>query len=1098
MSGYVTLAGGDFRSTTINYRQTTEPLEGSVSGRSSASIGKERIAIGLVREGLAMEYGIILGVLQSTLTLVYLLLQLLVCYPGNTTKGWVGPVVLLATAPLYHLLWNLRYRGVQLRKLKAYSMHRATGIVIREWSWKSLEIIFQLSCMVIVIAYAVLQLIGLPFAGVVLSLLSLITFARFVYDLQGIHEVSLGRVFHSVVAEAWTPLLACLSIIFLTTASGMLSSHYIAAQSGIISGLVVTLEVFVDGVVCVTAACSVARAHGKVSDEAERSRLCINNLAVKSNSFLKDIQLSLKHAMKLNETTGLTFWQLLRLIDGCSANYHSSHGTPDVEAPPSMLPKSGEVITHGDDDRILGWEIVMDMAGEARGLSLWRYLTEDWAEERLETVAPSAAAPKLPILVSGQNARMTSDRGSSSVSPPTMAPHVRRRSPEQRIRSRGAGDGKKHRMMPVVPPTYEESYKKGYSEQIRYQRENSAATAESTPIVEAKGDKKSFLNRLRDANTHASPTRPAAANSPAAAVHRPRGSSNGGGGMATSSSSAPAGEGSSEGGDGSSKEGIRRCVKDLLSRYLDRLIAHLVRHGTDLHFSEQVRLSILTALNMALDEGLLDPLFVMKAARDVGLPCEHIPAGRGIGLLDDRDAVLPTGPLIRVVRFLDPIDAANFARTSRLHAEAVRHPLTTGGLVARSDLPRPALRAVQHLLRHSPLRFGPDSLLDGWAQGHLETLDVDFTAVIRSGHCDSRAKRVLARLGSIAESLDDSIRVVRFAKCADVGEDPVPIIRTLGNSRAMAAVKSLVLDGLILEPSPQRSVRLPARMENLRRLELTQITVVRGCTLLPDDGSVVLPRLSRLVMGVRPESAALEVAGALLRRDGECNLVELRVFHLTTQAAVDALAETLPMVLPQLKYLEVGPWTDRLMQRVGHYTELEELSGMGSPSMATPVHVERVLAGLSKLRRLRLNAVDEDTLTAVTRGVTSSGASVEDISVQYSGRDSIEATLAMVRLRVACHHVRRVQCPRANFMRTSPSTETRDRGGPLGISVTVPGERLLGEEFHPRLVCNCARCLLHGGPESEDHFSRNVAAVWSLLTPAERTRYNGIAAGCPR
>ncbi|KAF4751307.1 hypothetical protein FOZ62_024927, partial [Perkinsus olseni] len=521
------------------------------------------------------------------------------------------------------------------------------------------------------------------------------------------------------------------------------------------------------------------------------------------------------------------------------------------------------------------------------------------------------------------------------------------------------------------------------------------------------------------------------------------------------------------------------------------LIAHLVRHGT-------VRLSILTALNVALDEGLLDPLFVIKTARDVGLPSEHIPAGRGIGPLDDRDAVLPVGPLIRVVRFLDPIDAANFARTSRLHAEAVRHPLTTGGLVARSDLPRPALRAVQHLLRHSPPRFGPDSLLDRWTQGHLETLDVDFTAVIRSGHCDSRAKRVLARLGSIAESLDDSVRIVRFAKCADVGEDPVPIIRTLENSRAMAAVKSLVLDGLILEPSPQRSVRLTARMENLRRLELTQITVVRGCTLLPDNGSVVAPRLSRLVMGVRPESAALEVAGALLRRDGECSLMELRVFHITTQAAVDALAETLPMALPQLKYLEVGPWTDRLMQRVDHYTELEELSGMGSPSMATPVHVERVLAGLPKLRRLRLNAVDEDTLRAVTRGVTSSGAFVEDIGVQYSGRDSIEATLAMVRLRVACNHVRRVQCPRANFMRASPSTETRDRGAPLGTSVTVPGERLLGEEFHPRLVCSCARCLLHGGPESEDHYSRNVAAVWSLLTPAERTWYNGIAAGCPR
>ncbi|KAF4745583.1 hypothetical protein FOZ63_027109, partial [Perkinsus olseni] len=796
---------------------------GSVSGRSSVSIDKERIAIGLVREGLAMEYGIILGVLQSTLTLVYLLLQLLVCYPGNTTKGWVGPVVLLTTAPLYHLLWNLRYRGVQLRKLKAHSMHRATGIVIREWSWKSLEIIFQLSCMVIVIAYAVLQLIGLPFAGVVLSLLSLITFARFIYDLQGIHEVSLGRVFHSVVAEAWTPLLACFSIILLTTGCGMLSSHYIAAQSGIISGLVVTLEVFVDGVVCVTAACSVARAHGKVSDEAERSRLCINNLAVKSNSFLKDIQLSLKHAMKLNETTGLTFWQLLRLIDGCSANYHSGHATPDVEAPPSMLPRSdGEVIAHGDDDRILGWEIVMDMAGEARGLSLWRYLTEDWAEERLETVALPATAPKLPILVSGQNARMASgNQGSRIVVSVTT--------------NNGASwDGKRHRIMPVVPPTYEESYKKGYSEQIRYQRENSAATAESTPIVEAKekaknntkrhqnGHKKSFLNRLRDANTHVSPARPAAANSPAAAVHRPRGSSNGGGGMATSSSSAPAGEGSSEGGDGSSKEGIRKSAKDLLSRYLDRLIAHLVRHGTDLHFSEQVRLSILTALNVALDEGLLDPLFVMKTARDVGLPSEHIPAGRGIGPLDDRDAVLPMGPLIRVVRFLDPIDAANFARTSRLHAETVRHPFTTGGLVARSDLSRPALRAVQHLLRHSPPRFGPDSLLDRWTQGHLETLDVDFTAVIRSGHCDSRAKRVLARLGSIAESLDDSIRIVRFAKCADVGEDPVPIIRTLGNSRAMAAVKSMTLEGLILEPSPQRSVRLPARMENLRRLELTQ------------------------------------------------------------------------------------------------------------------------------------------------------------------------------------------------------------------------------------------------------------------------------------
>ncbi|EER03754.1 hypothetical protein Pmar_PMAR023052, partial [Perkinsus marinus ATCC 50983] len=141
-------------------------------------------------------------------------------------------------------------------------------------------------------------------------------------------------------------------------------------------------------------------AHSIVIEDAERSRLCINNLVVRSNSLLRDIQLSFKHAMKLNEVTGLTFWQLLRLIDGSSANYRSSasHDVETATVPKSDHAHNGEVAFC--DDRILGWEIMMDMAGESRGLSLWRYLTEDWAEERLETIAPSPV-PRLPIVMAG-------------------------------------------------------------------------------------------------------------------------------------------------------------------------------------------------------------------------------------------------------------------------------------------------------------------------------------------------------------------------------------------------------------------------------------------------------------------------------------------------------------------------------------------------------------------------------------------------------------------------------------------------------------------------------------------------------------------------
>ncbi|EER12175.1 hypothetical protein Pmar_PMAR016576 [Perkinsus marinus ATCC 50983] len=56
MSGYVTLGGGDFRSTTISSRNHTATPDGSVSNPSSISIDKDRIAVGLVREGFAMEY----------------------------------------------------------------------------------------------------------------------------------------------------------------------------------------------------------------------------------------------------------------------------------------------------------------------------------------------------------------------------------------------------------------------------------------------------------------------------------------------------------------------------------------------------------------------------------------------------------------------------------------------------------------------------------------------------------------------------------------------------------------------------------------------------------------------------------------------------------------------------------------------------------------------------------------------------------------------------------------------------------------------------------------------------------------------------------
>lgn len=266
-----------------------------------------------------------------------------------------------------------------------------------------MEIIFQLTCLIIAVTYAVLDLLAIPLAGVVLSFLSLLTFARLVYDLEGIHEASVGVAFNRVIEEAWTSLSACLFIVIVTTACGMLSSHYIAQESSIINGLVVVLVGCVDGVVCITAASSLARAHKKVVDDAERSRLCPNNLSVKNQSLLRDIRLSFKHARKLNETAGLTFWQLLRLIDGCSANYHSGVPTHDIEAGGSLV-NNGELVVC--DNRILGWEIVMDMVGESRGLPLWRYLTDSWAQERLETVIPSI----VPIL----NAGVAANRGTHS------------------------------------------------------------------------------------------------------------------------------------------------------------------------------------------------------------------------------------------------------------------------------------------------------------------------------------------------------------------------------------------------------------------------------------------------------------------------------------------------------------------------------------------------------------------------------------------------------------------------------------------------------------------------------------------------------------
>ncbi|EER12176.1 hypothetical protein Pmar_PMAR016577 [Perkinsus marinus ATCC 50983] len=572
------------------------------------------------------------------------------------------------------------------------------------------------------------------------------------------------------------------------------------------------------------------------------------------------------------------------------------------------------------------------------------------------------------------------------------------------------------------------------------------------------------------------------------------GSSNGG---MSGSSGGGTTEGSSE-GDGCSgcnssrKEGIRRSAKDLLTRYLDRLIVPLVRNG-------MIRSTVLTALESALDSGQVDSLLVLKTARDAGVPSVDVPPLHGVGPLDDSNALLPMGPLIRIVRFLDPVDAASLARTSRLHADIVRHPATVGGLLVSPHLPRPSLRAVQHLLRHNPPRVGVDTLIQRWLGGHLEGLDVDFTATIRNGRVDSRSKRVMDRLSSIADSLDTDIRVVRFAKCSDVGQDFVPIIRTLQNTKAMTAVTSLTLVGLILEPSPQRSIRLPQRMDNLRRLELTQITVVRGCGLLPSNGTVIAPHLTQLVLAIRPESAALEVVEALIGRGGGgCILEELRVHNLKTPTAVNALAATLSSTISShLKYLEVGPWTDDFLARVvPTCTALEELSGLDAPSVASPVLIELGIGRLTKLRVLHISVTDEDSLRAVARGIRSSRALLTEISVQYFGPDSLEATLALVRLRIACPQVTTVTFPRANFMRSSPSTAEHHHISAGDTCFMGVAEQKLAEELRPRLICNCALCLLHDDSDSNlDHFHRNVHELWSLLTAAEQSAYETIAAG---
>lgn len=120
----------------------------------------------------------------------------------------------------------------------------------------------------------------------------------------------------------------------------------------------------------------------------------------------------------------------------------------------------------------------------------------------------------------------------------------------------------------------------------------------------------------------------------------------------------------------------------------------------------------------------------------------------------------------------------------------------------------------------------------------------------------------------------------------------------------------------------------------------------------------------------------------------------------------------------------------------------------------------------------------------------------QEISVQYFGPDSLEATLALVRLRIACPQVTTVTFPRANFMRSIPPTAERHHISAGDTCFMGVAEQKLAEELRPRLICNCALCLLHDDSDSNlDHFHRNVHELWSLLTAAEQSAYETIAGG---